>query len=360
MARGLVSARRRRFFYYWVHTLCECVAFSSRARPIERGRRRARAWKGAQGCAAYVCVRWPARSCPSRGCAWQANQLPPIKWAQRADSLYVTIDVADVKDAAITLDETHLSFRCTDVHCPHAWLGRGGCGRGGAGLPGPCPATRPWRWPPPSFMSLHATLRAWVGVQRRACFARPAGEGVGVGGLVRLPTWRAFACPHRLAPPAGAPRTRAHHPRVMVAAKGVPRLTASALPRGAHPPHSVCDTARKASPAQCRTRPACARACVAATPRLSPMMLLSMQWQQRRQALRVQAGAVCGRGPKELGGSFRFPYRHAHYPTPTQPPRLHRFADPRRGQHLLQWMYQPLCDPHAVGTPPPLSRSRPA
>ncbi len=40
------------------------------------------------------------------------NQLPPIKWAQRADSLYITIDVADIKNQVIVLDENTLSFRC--------------------------------------------------------------------------------------------------------------------------------------------------------------------------------------------------------------------------------------------------------
>ena len=39
------------------------------------------------------------------------TQLPPVKWAQRADSLYVTIDVADIKNPVIALDETHLTFR---------------------------------------------------------------------------------------------------------------------------------------------------------------------------------------------------------------------------------------------------------
>ncbi len=43
------------------------------------------------------------------------TQLPPIKWAQRADSLYITIDVADIKNPVIVLDETHLSFRCVAV-----------------------------------------------------------------------------------------------------------------------------------------------------------------------------------------------------------------------------------------------------
>lgn len=40
-----------------------------------------------------------------------AASLPPIKWAQRKDSLYVTIDLADVKDHAISLDAQHLRFR---------------------------------------------------------------------------------------------------------------------------------------------------------------------------------------------------------------------------------------------------------
>mmetsp|Transcript_132942 Transcript_132942/g.187858 ORF Transcript_132942/g.187858 Transcript_132942/m.187858 type:complete len:229 (+) Transcript_132942:25-711(+) len=37
--------------------------------------------------------------------------LPPIKWAQRKDSVYVTIDVPDVKDEQISLKDTTLSFK---------------------------------------------------------------------------------------------------------------------------------------------------------------------------------------------------------------------------------------------------------
>jgi hypothetical protein len=36
--------------------------------------------------------------------------LPPVKWAQRKDSLFLTIDVADVADAKITLTGSKLSF----------------------------------------------------------------------------------------------------------------------------------------------------------------------------------------------------------------------------------------------------------
>lgn len=36
--------------------------------------------------------------------------LPSVSWAQRSDSLFVTINVADVKDAVIELTETHLKF----------------------------------------------------------------------------------------------------------------------------------------------------------------------------------------------------------------------------------------------------------
>jgi HSP20 family molecular chaperone IbpA len=43
------------------------------------------------------------------------SALPPIKWAQRADSLYVTIDVADIKDQNINLDGTHLTFRWAEA-----------------------------------------------------------------------------------------------------------------------------------------------------------------------------------------------------------------------------------------------------
>lgn len=38
--------------------------------------------------------------------------LPPIKWAQRKDALYITIDVADIKDQVIQLDSNKLNFRC--------------------------------------------------------------------------------------------------------------------------------------------------------------------------------------------------------------------------------------------------------
>ena len=39
------------------------------------------------------------------------SKLPIIKWAQRKDSLFVTIDVPDSSDAKIDLTETHLTFK---------------------------------------------------------------------------------------------------------------------------------------------------------------------------------------------------------------------------------------------------------
>lgn len=37
---------------------------------------------------------------------------PPVKWAQRKDSLFLTIDIPDVKDPTIELSATHLVFKC--------------------------------------------------------------------------------------------------------------------------------------------------------------------------------------------------------------------------------------------------------
>jgi cytosolic prostaglandin-E synthase len=41
----------------------------------------------------------------------EAKLLAPIKWAQRGDSLYVTIALPDVKDETLNLTETGLSFK---------------------------------------------------------------------------------------------------------------------------------------------------------------------------------------------------------------------------------------------------------
>lgn len=35
----------------------------------------------------------------------------PVKWAQRADSIYVTVDLPDVKDEKVKLDNKSLTFR---------------------------------------------------------------------------------------------------------------------------------------------------------------------------------------------------------------------------------------------------------
>ena len=39
-----------------------------------------------------------------------AINTAPLKWAQRKDSLYVTISLADVKDHSINLTEKNLTF----------------------------------------------------------------------------------------------------------------------------------------------------------------------------------------------------------------------------------------------------------
>lgn len=36
----------------------------------------------------------------------------PVKWAQRKDSLYVTVDLPDVKDEKVALTDKSLKFRC--------------------------------------------------------------------------------------------------------------------------------------------------------------------------------------------------------------------------------------------------------
>ena len=38
-------------------------------------------------------------------------QFPPLKWAQRADSVFVTIDVPDVKDCLIAVERFGVRFR---------------------------------------------------------------------------------------------------------------------------------------------------------------------------------------------------------------------------------------------------------
>lgn len=39
------------------------------------------------------------------------SALPPILWAQRKDALFITIDIADVKDQVITVEANRLTFR---------------------------------------------------------------------------------------------------------------------------------------------------------------------------------------------------------------------------------------------------------
>mmetsp|Transcript_20916 Transcript_20916/g.30936 ORF Transcript_20916/g.30936 Transcript_20916/m.30936 type:complete len:143 (+) Transcript_20916:73-501(+) len=48
------------------------------------------------------------------------SNTAPIKWAQRSDSLYITIALADVKDETITLTDTELHFKGTSESKPYA------------------------------------------------------------------------------------------------------------------------------------------------------------------------------------------------------------------------------------------------
>lgn len=57
-----------------------------------------------------VCFVFLRLLCRGRGAAISSRRLPPIKWAQRSDSLYVTIDVIDIADANIDLQPTSLKF----------------------------------------------------------------------------------------------------------------------------------------------------------------------------------------------------------------------------------------------------------
>lgn len=43
----------------------------------------------------------------------------PIKWAQRSDSLYITINIPDVKDETINLTDTELHFKGTSESKPY-------------------------------------------------------------------------------------------------------------------------------------------------------------------------------------------------------------------------------------------------
>lgn len=40
-----------------------------------------------------------------------AVNTAPVKWAQRADSIYLTLDLPDVKDEQLKLTKEMLSFR---------------------------------------------------------------------------------------------------------------------------------------------------------------------------------------------------------------------------------------------------------
>lgn len=44
--------------------------------------------------------------------ASMAELTAPVKWAQRKDSLYVTISLADVTDSTISIDKNTVNFRC--------------------------------------------------------------------------------------------------------------------------------------------------------------------------------------------------------------------------------------------------------
>lgn len=44
--------------------------------------------------------------------------IAPVKWAQRSDSIYVTICLPDVTEEKIDLDAEHLAFKCVGV-CAH-------------------------------------------------------------------------------------------------------------------------------------------------------------------------------------------------------------------------------------------------
>jgi len=39
-----------------------------------------------------------------------SSNIAPVKWAQRKDSLYITISLADVKDHTIDLTEKKITF----------------------------------------------------------------------------------------------------------------------------------------------------------------------------------------------------------------------------------------------------------
>lgn len=43
--------------------------------------------------------------------AAMVNQTPNLKWAQRQDSLFLTVDVPDCKDVEIDLKEDKLVFK---------------------------------------------------------------------------------------------------------------------------------------------------------------------------------------------------------------------------------------------------------
>ena len=44
-----------------------------------------------------------------------ATNTAPVKWAQRSDSIYVTINLPDVKEEQIDLSSTALKFRYAPV-----------------------------------------------------------------------------------------------------------------------------------------------------------------------------------------------------------------------------------------------------
>lgn len=54
-----------------------------------------------------------------------AVNTAPVKWAQRADSIYLTLDLPDVKDEQLKLTKDMLSFRQVSISFSSAVLLRG-------------------------------------------------------------------------------------------------------------------------------------------------------------------------------------------------------------------------------------------
>ena len=43
--------------------------------------------------------------------AFDGNKIAPTKWAQRTDTLYVTLAIADVKDEELKITEKSVNFK---------------------------------------------------------------------------------------------------------------------------------------------------------------------------------------------------------------------------------------------------------